>query len=67
VLMRSYMCAVRLCAHAVMHVRRAAVQCVSVLTAAGYLLAPADMRDSRVKDLMQDWINKNPGHGLPGG
>jgi hypothetical protein len=40
------------------HVRRTAVQCVSVLTAAGYLLAPAGMtRDCKVPALVQAWLS----------
>ena len=45
----------------VIHVRRTAVQCVSVLTAAGYLLAPADMRRPEVEAVVQDWVNDHPG------
>ena len=44
------------------HMRRTAVQCVSVLTAAGYRLAPADMapRPPEITSLMQDWVSQDP-------
>jgi hypothetical protein len=42
------------------HVRRTAVQCVSVLSAAGFLLAPAGMtRDHRLVAVVQDWVDVN--------
>ena len=46
------------------HVRRTAVQCVSVLTAAGFLLAPAGMpsgtpMDPRAVDVVRTWVDSN--------